>query len=113
MKSTNTTQVELAKAINVTRQSIAEYRLGKTQPSAEKLSKIADFFDTSADYLLGRTNAKIFSVDIIMEICNYTGLSENNLKQLNSIKLNTFKNKFVKDAIEYIESKNISEINNE
>ena len=112
MKSTNTTQVELAKAINVTRQTISDYSLGKAQPNAEKLSKIADFFNTSADYLLGRTNAKTFSVDI-MGICNYTGLSENNLKQLNSIKLNTFKNNFVKDVIEYIENQNISEVNNE
>ncbi|GEM00864.1 Helix-turn-helix [Halolactibacillus halophilus] len=32
------------------------YRLKKTNPSSEKLKEIADYFNVSADYLLGRTD---------------------------------------------------------
>lgn len=34
------------------------YRLKKTNPSAEKLREIADYFHVSTDYLLGRTDVK-------------------------------------------------------
>lgn len=34
------------------------YRLKKTNPSAEKLREIADYFHVSTDYLLGRTDIK-------------------------------------------------------
>lgn len=47
-----TTQKELAVAIGVRQQTVAEYVHWKTQPSAEKVLKIADFFGVSADYLL-------------------------------------------------------------
>lgn len=46
------TQKELAAAIGIRPQTVAEYMKGKTQPSAEKVLKIADFFGVSADYLL-------------------------------------------------------------
>lgn len=32
------------------------YRLRKTNPSAKKLEELADYFDVSTDYLLGRTD---------------------------------------------------------
>lgn len=33
------------------------YRLKKTNPSAEKLKELADYFHVSSDYLLGRTDS--------------------------------------------------------
>ena len=32
------------------------YRTGKNDPSAENLTKLADYFDVSLDYLVGRTD---------------------------------------------------------
>lgn len=32
------------------------YRLKRTNPSAKKLEELADYFDVSTDYLLGRTD---------------------------------------------------------
>lgn len=52
------TQQELADSIGTTRQAIAQYLDGSVYPNAEKVSRIADFFDISADYLLGRNNEK-------------------------------------------------------
>lgn len=41
------------------------YALKRNQPSAERLQEIADYFNVSTDYLLGRTdNPKIASNDV-------------------------------------------------
>ena len=36
--------------------AITDWKSGKAKPSAEALSKLADYFDVSVDYLLGRTD---------------------------------------------------------
>ena len=48
------TQVDLAKQINVKQETISAYESGKALPSADALIKIADYLNTSTDYLLGR-----------------------------------------------------------
>ena len=48
------TQVDLAKALNVKQETISAYESGKAQPSSETLVKMADYLNTSCDYLLGR-----------------------------------------------------------
>ena len=50
----NITQVDLAKQIDVKQETISAYESGKALPSAEALIKIADYLNTSTDYLLGR-----------------------------------------------------------
>ena len=42
------------------------YALKRTHPSAERLQEIADYFNVSTDYLLGRTdNPKIASDEVV------------------------------------------------
>lgn len=48
------TQEELGKIINVTKVSISGYENGNRTPDTDTLKKIADFFEVSTDYLLGR-----------------------------------------------------------
>ena len=48
------TQRELAKLLNLSNGSIAMYETGKRKPDFNILEKIADFFNVSVDYLLGR-----------------------------------------------------------
>lgn len=50
-----TTQAALAGYLSKTRQSITYYCDGSSSPDWETLVKIADYFDVSTDYLLGRT----------------------------------------------------------
>lgn len=54
MVRTKTTQVDLAKKLGITRQSVSQYINGEIIPNVEKLYLIADFFDVSSDYLIGR-----------------------------------------------------------
>ena len=50
------TQKQLAEKINVTHVSISGYESGNRTPDTDTLQRIADFFEVSTDYLLGRTD---------------------------------------------------------
>lgn len=50
------TQEKLGKKVNVTKVSISGYENGNRNPDTETLQKLADFFEVSTDYLLGRTD---------------------------------------------------------
>lgn len=50
-------QTDVAKVLGITQQAYANYETEKRQPDNETLSKLADFFNVSVDYLLGRTDA--------------------------------------------------------
>lgn len=55
-KSRKVSQTRLAKALGYGYTAIANYESGRNEPSLGDLRRIADFFDVSADYLLGRTD---------------------------------------------------------
>lgn len=55
-KSKKLTQVELAKILGISRGALSMYEIGQREPDFATLKRIADFFNVSADYLLGRTN---------------------------------------------------------
>lgn len=50
------TVAELERKLNFAQGSISKW--SKQSPSSERLQKVADFFDVSADYLLGRTEKR-------------------------------------------------------
>jgi transcriptional regulator with XRE-family HTH domain len=51
----NLTQEDLGKALNLSGATINRYEKGLRSPDPETLILLADRFDTSVDYLLGRT----------------------------------------------------------
>ena len=53
MEERNTSQKDLADYLGKTRQAISLYCNGESAPDLEALVKIAQYFDTSTDYLLG------------------------------------------------------------
>lgn len=54
----NLTQREVSKAINVTEREYGHYETGYRKPKIETLIKLADLFDSSIDYLVGRKGEK-------------------------------------------------------
>ena len=50
------TQVEIAKALNISKQCVNDYKTGKSVPSVETLYNLCKYLDISADYLLGLTD---------------------------------------------------------
>ncbi len=53
-ENTKMTQIEAAKALNVRKSAYNFWENGKTEFSFQNLIKLADFFNVSTDYLLGR-----------------------------------------------------------
>lgn len=56
------TQVELAKALGLTKQCVSNWENDNVAPSVEMLVKIADYFCVSTDYLLGRDESHNLNV---------------------------------------------------
>lgn len=50
------TQKQVAEQLNISTRAYAHYEQGGREPSLDVLRKICDFFDVSADYLIGRTD---------------------------------------------------------
>lgn len=63
----NMTQQDLANQLGIVRTAIANYETGRTSPDSETLSLIANIFNTSTDYLLGRTDIKEPIENIVSE----------------------------------------------
>lgn len=59
------TQSDVALKIGVTKVMIGRYEKGTARPSLEILLALADLFDTSTDYLLGRDMSKITTTPAI------------------------------------------------
>ena len=55
-KEKNLTQKQVADGIGVAERQYQYYEYGKNTPSALLLCSLADYFDVSLDYLVGRTD---------------------------------------------------------
>lgn len=55
-KLNNYTQKTVANMLNIKQPSYIRYEKGDAEPSLENLVKLADIFDVSVDYLLGRAD---------------------------------------------------------
>ena len=63
----NCNVAELAKKLNVTRQSIRYYTIGRTKPSLDNLIKICEIYDISKDYEMPTGTVLIIVSDIEKE----------------------------------------------
>lgn len=52
------TQKQIAQMLNCSQVAYSYYELGKRDIPTEVLIKLADYYNTSTDYLLGRTDVK-------------------------------------------------------
>lgn len=52
------TQKELADFLNIKQTTYSKYELGKINIPIESFIKLAEFYDVSIDYLVGRTSKK-------------------------------------------------------
>lgn len=76
-------QKDIANYLGITRQAVASYELAKREPDYDVLKKLADYFDVSIDYLLGRANCRDVNaitigknIDLIRGSLTYKELSE-------------------------------------
>ena len=57
-KDNDKTQKELAAYLNTTQTNYSKYELGKINIPIEVFIKLADYYDVTIDYLVGRKNNK-------------------------------------------------------
>jgi transcriptional regulator with XRE-family HTH domain len=51
-------QIDVANILGIERSTYGKYETGDSSPDYEKLLKLADFYNVSTDYILGKTNIK-------------------------------------------------------
>lgn len=51
------TQTDITKILGMSQTGYSKYETGENDIPTQILIKLADFYDTSVDYILGRTNA--------------------------------------------------------
>lgn len=111
-------QKKLASDLNLSQETISLYESNKREPDYETLNRIADYFDVSIDYLLGRTHIKETIDNYIDEkiphlisedITNYNK-SNNNFINISTIVKLSLKNQ--KRIFEYIQMIKLLEDNN-
>lgn len=54
----NLTQSDVAKSLNISQPSYAQWENGRRKPSSETLEKFSKFYNVSTDYLLGNSDYK-------------------------------------------------------
>jgi len=50
------THQDMADLLGITRQGYSKYENGQSQPDIDTINKLAEFFNVTTDYLLGRTD---------------------------------------------------------
>ncbi len=86
-KISNLNQVELAKKLGVSKQSVSNWENDNIQPSIDALIRISKVLNVSADYLLG-LDAESYGKSRTIDV---TGLSEDKIFHLQLI-VNDLKN---------------------
>ena len=69
-KNHKSTQKQVAIAIGVSERNYQDWEYGNTKPGFEALIALADYFDVSLDYLVGRSD--VFGP----QVCGKTGREE-------------------------------------
>ena len=62
-QSKNLSQVDLARALGVTKQSISNWENNNIQPSIDMLIRLAQFFSVSTDFMLGLDHRKYIEIN--------------------------------------------------
>lgn len=96
------TRQKVADDLQISRASLEYYEKGKRVPDIVTLCAIAEYYNVSADYLLGRTTNKTTDTDL-QAVCDYTGLSE---KAINNI-IHKCRNKLVNGIMSELDFVNI------
>lgn len=86
-------QAELGKIIGVAQNTLSNWENGNREIDNESLIKLADYFDVSTDYILGRTDEDL-SDELIILNRNAKKLSPENRKKLLDMAKVMFKEDF-------------------
>ncbi len=98
---------EAADALQMPYNTYSNYEADLREPNSETLIKIAAFYETSIDYILGLTKIRKIDADL-QAIYKYTGLSEKSIDFIHSLVLDSSKNEL--DALNALLSSDVMKI---
>lgn len=76
-----TVQKDVAEKIGVSRQALGKWAHGETVPDILDLKKLSEYFNVSADYLIGTSDVPSLDTNV-QAVCDYTGLSEKAINEI-------------------------------
>lgn len=93
-KERHLTKKEVAEYLKIDQSTYGKYELNKREPDYNTLQKLADFYNVSVDFLLGRTDIRNYQISEAQSdyIIDVSGLPEEVMKQ-------------AKDYIEFLKQK--------
>ena len=81
------TQSDLAKLLDISPSTIGMYEQGRRDPDTKTLKFLAEYFDVSIDYLLGRVNVKNpYEIETIAAHIDGDEFTEDELKDIEQFK---------------------------
>ncbi len=99
-KEANLTQKELARKLNISQPQYARTESGGRNPSTKTIEKFALFFNVSTDYLLGNTDIKNPTENLLKDA---EVLFQNTVSELNLTKIQ--EERFKEDITKFIAQK--------
>ena len=93
----------LAKDLEVSLGVLSDWQNGNKTPRGDSIIKLAQYFEVSADYLLGLTNAKTPDANFRM-VADYTGLTEKAVEKILRLKVASGDTRYLDTASDMIES---------
>lgn len=100
----NINQKILASEIGITEATLSRNLNGIHEPKGEVILKIANYFNVSSDYLLGKTDEPIYKADIVdIQSSGVTELQMEFLKRIEDLNVKDIEQ--VLDYIDFLKSK--------
>lgn len=100
----NETQQALADKLGVNRQVIKTWETGTRHIKAHDLIALADHFDCTIDFLVGRSDNPSRDKNI-QEICDYTGLSQWSIEELRECKNDSKRKEYIETINALLENR--------
>lgn len=89
-KQLKTSQADVAKAINISERTYGNYETGKTDPDISTLIKLADYFHTTIDSIVGHDVPYLLDRGLLTEQQNYIIDKIKNLSQQDCERVEAF-----------------------
>lgn len=83
----NLTQEQFAQKLGFSRTAISAWEIGRNEPSNDDTIKLANFFDVSTDYLLGKTDIRNIEELKKVPFANAGGLDTSDLDEEDLLEL--------------------------
>jgi transcriptional regulator with XRE-family HTH domain len=79
------TQNDIALVLDITPKTISFYENNERMPPPDKLAKLADYFNVSVDYLLGRADPPIENKDLALLFRLAKGFTEDDINDVRAL----------------------------